>query len=466
MATTRIIPHHIGTGKNILNSIKDSLDYGKNPNKTRNGELISFYECNPITAHYEFLLSKKQYNFITGKIQDKEHDIILYQLRQSFKPETISAENANRLGYELAMRFTKGKHAFIVATHEDRKHIHSHIYFNSTNLDGTKKFKNFLGSTYAIRKLSDQICVENGLSIIKNPKPSKDHYGTWLGSKKKLSNRDILRRDIDTIISQNPKDFEEFLDLIKSIGYTIKQKKFLTFENPKFKKAIRCDSLKDNYTEENIRNRIKEKQTDKSFDCIIYEPFKVNLLVDIENSIKAKNSHGYEQWAKTFNLKQAAQTLIYLQENDIDEYSKLDKKVIETKDLYYELVKEIKSIEKRLIEIKDLEKYIGNYGKTKNVYSEYCKSGYNKKIFEEYKEKIILHEAAKKAFDTIGLKKLPSINTLKTEYATLKSKKSKLYNEYQKIKSKIKKLSIVKTNTDRLLAYSKDEKDIKKNLYL
>jgi len=222
IATTRIMPCHIGKGKTILSSIKSSLDYGKNPDKTRNGEFISSYKCSPMTAEYEFLLSKKQYELITGKTQSKEHNILFYQIRQSFKPGTITPVEANKLGYELAMRFTKGNHSFIVTTHEDKKHIHSHIYFNSTTLDCTKKFKNFWGSSRAVRRLSDQICIENGLSIIENPKENKTHYGKWLGDRKKLSNRDILKNDIDNALAKKPKNFEEFLSLMKAVRYTIK----------------------------------------------------------------------------------------------------------------------------------------------------------------------------------------------------------------------------------------------------
>ena len=456
------MPCHIGKGKTILSSIKESLDYGKNPDKTRNGEFISSYKCSPLTAEYEFLLSKKQYELITGKTQSREHNILFYQIRQSFKPGTITPEEANKLGYELAMRFTKGNHAFIVATHEDKKHIHSHIYFNSTALDCTKKFKNFWGSARAVRRLSDQICIENGLSIIENPKENKTHYGKWLGDKKKLSNRDILRQDIDNVLAQKPKDFNDFLSFMKGLEYEIKQGKNLTFKSPKFERAIRCNSLKGNYTEEILRKRINgefEVEEEKTpTDRVNYEPPKINLLVDIENNIKAKNSPSYERWAKVFNLKQAAQTLIYLQENNIDEYDKLKNLVSKKNSLQNDLTAKIKTIEKRLNEIKDLEKHIGNYGKTKEIYTQYKKSGYDKNFLREFEDKIILHQVAKKAFNTLGLKKLPTIKMLKTEYASLKSEKSKLYNEYRKVKEEIKKINIVKSNNDRLLDYPNDKK--------
>lgn len=462
MAATRIMPCHIGNGKTILSSIKSSLDYGKNPDKTRDGEFISSYKCSPQTAEYEFLISKKQYEYTTGRSQNKKNDILFYQIRQSFKPDTITPEKANQIGYELAMRFTKGKHAFIVATHEDKKHIHSHIYFNSTTLDCTKKFKNFWGSARAVIRLSDQICIENGLSIIENPKENKTHYGKWLGDKKKPSNRDILKQDIDNILAENPKDFEEFLYLMKEIGYTIKQGKNLTFSHSKFNRSIRCNSLKGNYTEDILKERI-EKKTDKKQkefldDNVNIEPVKISLIIDIQNSIKAKNSPGYERWAKVFNLKQAAQALIYLQENNIDEYEKLTNSISEKNSLQNGLSEKIKAIEKRLNKIRDLEKHIGNYGKTKEIYTQYRKSGYDKSFLENFEEKIILHEAAKKAFNALGVKKLSSIKALKMEYAELKSEKNKLYSEYKKAKYEVKKLTVIKANTDRLLAYPKDEK--------
>ena len=92
---------------------------------------------------------------MTGRRQ--KHDVIAYQIRQSFKPGEVTPEEANRIGYELGMRFTKGKHAFIVATHTDRAHIHNHIIFNSTSLDCTRKFKDSHLSELALQRVSDRL---------------------------------------------------------------------------------------------------------------------------------------------------------------------------------------------------------------------------------------------------------------------------------------------------------------------
>ena len=129
--------------------MKERFDYGQNPDKTEGGELISSYGCDHMTADAEFLLSKAKYKDATGREQRRNADVLCYQIRQSFKPGEITPEEANRIGYETAMRWTKGKYAFFVATHTDKAHIHNHIYYNSTSLDCTRKFRDL--SALAVR---------------------------------------------------------------------------------------------------------------------------------------------------------------------------------------------------------------------------------------------------------------------------------------------------------------------------
>ena len=105
------------------------------------------------------------------------------------------------------MRFLKGNHAFIVATHIDRKHIHNHIIFNSTSLDCSRKFNNFFLSGLAVQRLSDMICLEHGLSVI-TPKPYKERVKRTVYPKKR-SQRDELCAAIDQALRQKPKDFDE-----------------------------------------------------------------------------------------------------------------------------------------------------------------------------------------------------------------------------------------------------------------
>ena len=227
MATTRIIPMHVNKGKTIAQCLTERTDYAKNPDKTEDGEYISAYACDAKTADSEFLLSKRQYRQLTGR--EQASDVIAYQIRQSFKPGEVTPEEANQLGYEFARRFTKGDHAFIVCTHTDKQHIHNHIIWNSTTLDCTRKFRNFWGSTEAVRKLSDLVCMEHRLSVIENPKPHGKSYNKWMGGNAKPCQRDLLRAAIDAALAKKPKDFEAFLKLVEAAGYTVKRGKHITF---------------------------------------------------------------------------------------------------------------------------------------------------------------------------------------------------------------------------------------------
>jgi Relaxase/Mobilisation nuclease domain. len=315
---------HQNKGKSIADCLADRTDYAKNPDKTNEGEYISTYECDPKTIQGEFLLSKRQYSDITGRQQ--ENDVIAYQIRQSFKPDEISPELANKIGYELGMRFTKVNHAFIVATHIDKAHIHNHIIFNSTSLDCTKKFRDFLGSGKAVRKISDRLCLENSLSIIENPKRGKNHYGKWLGDKKPLSHSEKLRRIIDEILTKKPANFTVFLEEMKLAGYEIKQGNHLSFKGENQKKFIRLRSLGNDYSEEEIKAIIsgEKAQTIKKEQHQKPQP-RINLLVDIQAKLQAGKGAGYEQWAKIFNLKQMAQTINFLTENKLLAYEDLEK---------------------------------------------------------------------------------------------------------------------------------------------
>lgn len=171
MAATRLIALHVNKGKTAASSIRDRLDYSLDPEKTQEGEFVSAYECDPYLAWREFSLAREMY--LQQNVRDFEKDVIGYQIRQSFKPEEITPEEANRVGYETAMRFTKGKHAFTVSTHVDRAHVHNHIIFCSVSLEGDRKFRDFWRSGLALQKVSDQVCMEHHLSVITKERNGK-----------------------------------------------------------------------------------------------------------------------------------------------------------------------------------------------------------------------------------------------------------------------------------------------------
>jgi len=456
VATTRLIPMHVIKGQTVAHTVHERLSYAINPDKTNSGQLVKAYGCEPETAAGEMLLCKKEYETYIGRSEEKKSDIVLYQIRQSFKPGEITPEKAQEIGYELAMSFTKGKYQFVVATHTDHAHIHNHIIFNSTSIDHTQKFRNFLGSSEAIRKISDKLCLENGLSIIELPKQGPSHYGKWLGDKKPLSWQEKLRQTIDAVMAQKPADFDAILKLMAENGYEVKQGQHLAFKANGQQKFTRLRSLGEGYSEDELRSVIlgKTVHTPKAKVPNRKNPDKINLLVDIQAKLQAGKGPGYERWAKVFNLKQMAQTINFLTENNITDYETLVEKTKAATDRYHELSQQIKEIEKRMAEITELKKHIVNYAKTKEINTAYRESGYSTKFYSDNSQDIILHQLAKQAFNLLSPKKIPTMKNLQLEYKERLTMKNSLSADYKSAKSNMKQSVIIKNNVDLFIRAS------------
>lgn len=464
MATTRIIPMHQNKGKTVAQCLSARTDYAKNPDKTNAGALVSSFACDPKTVDAEFMLAKREYRTITGRIQAR--DVIAYQVRQSFKPGEITPEEANRVGYEFASRFLKENHAFIVATHIDKAHIHNHIIWNSTNLDCTRKFRNFWGSTKAIQRLSDTICLEHGLSVIEHPKEKGVHYGKWLGDQKAPSHREQLRATIDAVLERKPTTWEAFVKQLQNDGYAVKAGKQLSVRGENQKRFIRLDTLGDGYSQNELTAILsgERKHTPQKRTLPQKQEREVNLLLDIQAKLREGKGAGYERWAKKFNLKQMAQTLNYLTENGLTDYKALEAKAEDVSQHTDTLLAQVKASEKRLSEIAVLRTHIVNYLKTRDVYVAYRKAGYSAKYLATHEPEILLHQAAKKAFDAQKPDKLPTIKSLNAEYAALLSQKKTDYAEYRKSRTETRELLTAKANIDALLGTEKPTVQKEKSL--
>ena len=454
LAATRLIPMRKNKGKSIGACLHNHTSYIQNPDKTEQGELVSSYQCSLLTVDEEFLLTKRLYEQTTGRSQ--KSDVIAYQVRQSFKPGEVTPEEANRIGYEFAERFLKGKHAFIVATHTDRAHIHNHIIYNSTALDGTRKFKNFWLSSFAVQRLSDLICLEHQLSTIEY-KPYRERQKRIVYPPKE-SNRDRLCSVIDSILAEKPKDYEDFLQRLEQQGYEVKRGKHTAVKGKGQKRFIRFRTLGAGYSEDEIKaviageaeHRPHQKQPPKE------QPF--HLLVDIQ--AKLSEGEGYARWAKRYNLKEMSKTLIFLQENKIGSIEEMQERVDAATARYHELGDSIKGSEKRLAEIAVLKAHIINYAKTREVYAAYRKAGYSKAFLEAHREEITLHKAAKTAFDEAGLQKLPKVKELDAEFAELLTKKKAAYPDYRKARNEMQELVRAQKNVERFFA---EEKTVQEN---
>ena len=431
--------------------MKERIEYGLNPIKTDETNLVSSYGCDKDTAASEFAFSQAKYYSQTGRTP--KNTVLAYQIRQSFKPGEVTPEEANAIGYELAERYLKGKFAFVVATHIDKAHIHNHIYFNSVSLDCSHKHRDRKRSAKDIARLSDLICIEHQLSTISNPQHRNTSYAKWEGYTPYLSRRDLLRNDIDEVISSMPKDFDKFLELMKERGYEIKVGKHIAFKKKEQKKFLRLRSLGDGYSEDEIRLSISERKARNS-KSNPKKTDKTSLLIDVQKKLDEGKGQGYANWVKVFNLKQMAKTVLYLQEKGFADYDEFSKKVDEMTAKVNELREETKASEKRMEELTELREQVINYLNTRKTFAKYKASGYSKKFLAEHESEIILHRAAKNKFNELGFKKLPTVKSINTEYAKLIAKKKKVYSEYYSFKDKHKTMLIHKSNVDKILGFS------------
>ena len=462
MATTRLIPLHTGKGRNFGKAIRNVIGYVSNPKKTHHGELVTGFGCNPETADGEFLLMKREYIAQTGRLRGKD-DVIAYHLRQSFVPGEITPEEANRIGCELAKRFTHGQHAYVVAAHEDRRHVHSHIIISAVNLDCDRKFRNFWGSSKAIRRLSDTLCIQNGLSIIEQPKGHSKSYNKWLGNEAKTSQRDGLREAIDAALARQPKDFEELLTMLQRGGWEVKRGKRISLKGKGQERFKRLDSLGEDYSEAALRAIIAGEKEHHPREKKTVQPMRqVNLLVDIQAKLQAGKGAGFERWAKVFNLKQMAQTLNYLSENNLMNIEDLTAKTDAAIARVHELQVTIRETEKRMAELHALKGHIINYVKTREVYAAYRMAGYSKKFVAEHEQEIKLHQAAKEAFSALGTQKIPKVKVIQAEYDALREKKKQAYAAYHQAQDEMRQLLTVRANVERILGIEEKEKERQK----
>ena len=454
-ATTYIRPYKVAAGSNAIQTMEDRFAYGLNPEKLG---AVSSYLCDPKTAPAEFLLVKSQYQAETGRAVDR--GALFFQIRQAFPPGEVTAEEANKLGYETAMRWTKGKYQFFVCTHIDKGHIHNHIYFNATAFDCSRKFHNFIGSSFALRRLSDRVCIEHELSYIQNPKlHSKGrflHYGQWIGEKTP-SAKQRVRLAVVAALEKKPADFAAFLELMEESGFAVKHGRggVISFLAPGQDKPtrLRASTLGDGFDPEDIRAVIARERPIPEIPCEApAPPRRVNLIIDIQQRMAQGKGPAYERWAKVYNLKQMAAALQFLQENNLTDYAELEASTEAAVDRFHKLAGELRETESALSKTSELMGAVVDYAKTRPVFDGYKAARYSKKYLAQHEAELATYRAAKATMnDLLDGAKLPKIDALKKSRRELAGKKKALYAEYREAQERMRQAVAVKANIDYLL---------------
>lgn len=431
----------------IRTTLNKALDYIMNPKKTDDRLLVDGFGCSPETAALQFELTKK--NFL------KEKGILGFHIIQSFSPGEVDYETAHKIGMELAEKIFDGKFQFVCATHIDRGHVHNHIIANSVSFENGDEFLSKRHTMYDIRNFSDELCRENGLSVITEPKEKgRSQYEHSLDKKGK-SWKSLLRQNINEAIHKT-KSWDEFLLYMQKLNYEIKQGKYISFRAEGQERFIRSKTLGADYTEERLRERISGARTNPT----------VSLIIDIEKCFKEKqlNPEAFRQWATVQNLKTMANTVNFLTERNMLSYSALSEKHTALKEKYNADRTRIKEVEQRLKTIAEDIQNIDNYRKHKPVADKLEAVVFKEKFRRDHESELIIFTAAEKYLKKRFYGgKAPLIKELRAEQKKLYAEKDRMYSSYNAAKVEIKELDAVMKNVDIILGKGK-EKDCQRDV--
>ena len=435
----------------IKSTLKAAIDYICNPDKTDGRLLVSAYGCAAETADIEFVWTRRH-------AIDKGTNLGRH-LIQAFEPGEVSPEEAHEIGMQLAKEILGGKYEFVLTTHIDKDHIHNHLIFNAVSFTDHKHYHSNKRSYHYIRRTSDRLCKEHGLSVVVPGQDKGKSYIEHQAERNGTSYKAKLKAAVDRLIPAC-RDFKDLLSRLQREGYEIKRGKFISCRASDQERFTRMKTLGIDYTEEAITARIaggsRPSRLPKQYDG------RISLLIDIQNNLKAQQSAGFTHWAKLNNLKQAAKTMNFLAEHEIDSYAQLTEKLSAITDNRNRVHAEIKAIEARQADLSLVMKHASTYRKLKPIYEQYRKSGDKEKFMRGHESEIILFEAAARELKWLNAVPLPSTERLNAEFAALASKKETLLAEYKSARAEAQEYETVKQNVDVLLSVPKEQEQEKR----
>lgn len=442
MAVTKI--------KAIRGTLSKAIAYILNPEKTDEKLLVSSYGCASETAAREFEWTRK----IAEQKGMTPVRIIARHVIQSFEIGEVTPELAHEIGKQFADEILEGKYEYVLTTHTDKDHVHNHLIFNAVDFVDYHAYKSYKRIYYDMREVSDRLCKENGLSVIPPSQNKGMGYKEYTEAKRGTSWKQKLKQTIDRLVI-TAKDYDDFLRLMQEAGYEIKTGKYISFRAEGQERFTRSKTIGENYTEERIKERIAGRTPRKSQRQTT--PKGISLIGDIQERIRLIDSKGYEHKAKLTILKEAARTLNYLTDNNLLQYTDLEKKVEDVHRSYDRTGKELKVVEARLREVQPLIKNISNYQRLKPVYDAFQKAKDKPSFKAKHEAELVIFEAARSTLLAMqGDEKLPSLKTLQAEQQRLLDEQQRLYDERAKLKKEVKQIETIKSNVDTFLAPSAD----------
>lgn len=326
--------------------------------------------------------------------------------------------------------------------------FHNHIIINAVSLDCTKKYNNRIRSHEDVERMSDQLCRENGLSVVEEKKGKSVTYDKWLGDKAPITHRDTVRIIIDSALRMQPDGFDALMQVLEDVGCWIKRGAHIAIKPPDGKRFVRLDSLGAEYSEAALRAALSGNHTHiPKIPRGKYTPQQVELMINIEKKMSEGKSRGYQIWAERHNLDAVSKSMIYLKENGIDSYETLTGMIQTSTKTRNELKDRMKRTQARMNEIREQKKAITTYRRTKDVYAQYQESNLSQSFYKEHVKEIEAHIKAREVYSKAG-GKLPRLDELSTEFDQLLEQKREDSTELERAKAEVSNLWHIKTNLD------------------
>lgn len=420
----------------IKSTLKAAIDYICNPAKTDGSLLISTYGCSAETADIEFAWTRQH-------AIDKGENLGRH-LIQAFAPGEVTPEEAHQIGLELAKEILGGKYEFVLTTHIDRGHIHNHVIWNAVSFTDHRHYHSNKRSYYEIRRASDRLCKEHGLSVVVPGQEKGKSYVEHQAIRNGTSYKAKLKAAIDRLLPACA-DLEDLLCRLQEEGYEIRRGKYISCRASNQERFTRLKTLGVDYTEEVLSTRIAGRTRPSKRPKV--QDDRIQRIAVIQDN----QSPGLQHWAKLQKLKEGAKTLNYLAEHGIDSYEALGNRLAELNAAVDDSLTAIKAVERRIAELNLIVKYAATYRKCRPIYNRYRKSDDKEKFLRGHESEIILFEAAVRELKRLGAVPLPAAEKLECELSELTVRKGTLYAQYTAAKQRAKEYDTIKRNLDILL---------------
>ena len=452
MAITKIHP--------IRRTLNKAIKYITDPGKTEEELFVSTYACSR-----ESIIQDFEYTRSHSATIGRSSSTLAQHIIQSFAPGEITAEEAHKIGMELASKYTDNKHEFICATHLDKGHIHNHIILNHVSFVDGHCFRNNLQHTKELRQLSDELCEAHGLSVIKNPKAKGKSRYEWQCDKKGISYKRRFKDNIDMVIPM-VNSYGEFLIKMQQLGYEIKTGKYDSFRMNDQERFTRSKTLGTDYTREAIEERIRKSKTVPEITSIS-RPAYIRVWKYDQKLGLIENTHTYllfiqnpyqRQKAAIVDVKKIAATYNLLKEKGIDSVTDLDKAISENKAEAKTIREDIRDIESEIAVINETIKYAERSQTNKPVWDEYAKSGKSARFYSAHRAELMIYESAQEFLKRKVASGEPvKLAQLRKETADLEAKKIDLSANLDLKKQEQKDLEQVRKNVEIIMNQEQSE---------